>query len=315
MESPFRSEEAAFRFLLITIGAFALIVLASWISTALGFLTFLGLSAAAVAVYLRQRGPAPERTHVAPLETEGGRRVLVVANETVAGEELLSTISTLALSQQTHFRVVCPALNSRLRTFTSDEDPAREAAQQRLDDTLARLASVGIDAHGEVGDGDPLVAVDDAVRTFDPNEIVISTHPLGKSNWLERGVVESIRARYDVPVTHVVVDLGRGDSAASLLAGDGRDVVRDRLDLLIVELALERRHRAAAVRHLCDHLVFASASPASRFGPTLPDVPASASVWHEPQFVVKIVLPSVGFSAVTPVPATAPTYFAMSWTA
>ena len=217
MESPFRSEEAAFRFLLITIGAFALIVLASWISTALGFLTFLGLSAAAVAVYLRQRGPAPERTHVAPLETQGGRRVLVVANETVAGEELLSTISTLALSQQTQFLVVCPALNSRLRTFTSDEDPAREAAQQRLDDTLARLSSVGIDAHGEVGDGDPLVAVDDAVRTFDPNEIVISTHPLGKSNWLERGVVESIRARYDVPVTHVVVDLGRGDSAAAYL--------------------------------------------------------------------------------------------------
>jgi len=217
MESPFRTEEAAFRFLLITIGAFALIVLASWISTALGFLTFLGLSAAAVAVYLRQRGPAPERTHVAPLESAGGRRVLVVANETVAGEELLSTISTLALSQQTHFRVVCPALNSRLRTFTSDEDPAREAAQQRLDDTLARLASVGIDAHGEVGDGDPLVAVDDAMRTFDPNEIVISTHPLGKSNWLERGVVESIRARYDVPVTHVVVDLGRGNSAAAYL--------------------------------------------------------------------------------------------------
>src|SRR6476619_1073482 len=217
MESPFRSEEAAFRFLLITIGAFALIVLASWISTTLGFLTFLGLSAAAVAVYLRQRGPEPERTHVAPLETEGGRRVLVVANETVAGEELLSTISTLALSQETHFRVVCPALNSRLRTFTSDEDPAREAAQQRLDDTLARLASVGIDAHGEVGDGDPLVAVDDAVRTFDPNEIVISTHPLGKSNWLERGVVESMRARYDIPVTHVVVGLGRGDSAASYL--------------------------------------------------------------------------------------------------
>jgi GABA permease len=217
MESPFRSEEAAFRFLLITIGAFALIVLASWISTALGFLTFLGLSAAAVAVYLRQRGPAPERTHVAPLEARGGRRVLVVANETVAGEELLSTISTLALSQQTQFLVVCPALNSRLRTFTSDEDPAREAAQQRLDDTLARLSSVGIDAHGEVGDGDPLVAVDDAVRTFDPNEIVISTHPLGRSNWLERGVVESIRARYDVPVTHVVVDLGRGDSAVAYL--------------------------------------------------------------------------------------------------
>jgi GABA permease len=207
MESPFRSEAAAFRFLLITIGAFALIVIASSISTALGFLTFLALSAAAIAVYLRQRGPAPEREQVASLGSPDERRVLVVANETVRGEELLSTISTLALSERTQFLVVCPALNSRLKTFTSDEDPAREAAQARLDVTLARLSSVGIAARGEVGDGDPLVAVDDAVRTFGPNEIVISTHPPGKSNWLERGIVESVRARYDVPVTHVVVDL------------------------------------------------------------------------------------------------------------
>jgi GABA permease len=207
MESPFRSEAAAFRFLLITIGAFALIVIASSISTALGFLTFLGLSAAAIAVYLRQRGPAPEREQVTSLGGPDERRVLVVANETVRGEELLSTISTLALIEQTQFLVVCPALNSRLKTFTSDEDPAREAAQARLDVTLARLSSVGIAARGEVGDGDPLVAVDDAVRTFGPDEIVISTHPPGKSNWLERGIVESVRAKYDVPVTHVVVDL------------------------------------------------------------------------------------------------------------
>jgi GABA permease len=207
MESPFRSEAAAFQFLLITIGAFALIVLTSWASPLLGFITFLLLSAAAVAVYLRQRGPEPEARQVTPLGEPGGRRVLVVANETVKGEELLSTISTLALSQQTEFKVVCPALNSRLKTYTSDEDPAREAAQQRLDVTLARLASVGIEASGDVGDGDPLVAVDDAVRTFGPNEIVISTHPPGRSNWLEKGVVDAVRARYDVPVTHVVVDL------------------------------------------------------------------------------------------------------------
>jgi GABA permease len=207
VESPFRSEAAAFQFLLITIGAFALIVLTSWASPLLGFITFLLLSAAAVAVYLRQRGPEPEATKVTPLGGPDERRVLVVANETVGGEELLSTISTLALSQQTRFRVVCPALNSRLKTYTSDEDPAREAAQQRLDVTLARLASVGIEASGEVGDGDPLVALDDAVRTFGPNEIVISTHPPGRSNWLEKGVVDSVRSRYDIPVTHVVVDL------------------------------------------------------------------------------------------------------------
>jgi nucleotide-binding universal stress UspA family protein len=207
VESPFRSEAAAFRFLLITIGAFALIVLASWASPALGFLTFLGLSAAAVAVYLRQRGPAPEPTSVQRLGDPGERRILVVANETVAGEELLSVISTLALSRRSTFLVVSPALNSRLKTFTSDEDPARAAAQERLAETIARLASVGIDARGEVGDGDPLVAIDDAVRTFGPDEIVISTHPRGKSNWLERGVVDAVRSRYDVEVTHVIVDL------------------------------------------------------------------------------------------------------------
>jgi GABA permease len=215
MESPFRSEEAAFRFLLITIGAFALIVVASWISIALGFITFLGLSAAAVAVYLRQRGPAPEREHVEPLSASGERRVLVVANETVGGEELLSAISTLALSEQTQFLVVCPALNSRLKTYTSDEDPAREEAQKRLDETLARLTSVGISARGEVGDGDPLVAVGDAVRTFGPDEIVISTHPPGRSNWLERGIVETVRTHYDVPVTHVVVALPEPPAASS----------------------------------------------------------------------------------------------------
>jgi len=207
MESPFRSEAAAFRFLLITIGAFALIVVASAISTSLGIIVFLLLTAAAVGVYLRQRGPGPERAHVEHVGGPEERRVLVVANETVAGEELVSAISMLALTQTSSFLVVCPALNSRLRTWTSDEDPAREAAQGRLEATLERLSSVGIDARGEIGDSDPLIAVEEAVRTFRPDEIVISTHPPGRSNWLERGVVDGVRVRFDVPVTHVVVDL------------------------------------------------------------------------------------------------------------
>jgi GABA permease len=98
-------------------------------------------------------------------------------------------------------------LNSRLKTWTSDEDAAREAAQDRLDATLEHLESVGVAASGEVGDLDPLVAIEDAVRTFHPDEIVISTHPEGRSNWLERGVVAAARERFDVPVVHVVVDL------------------------------------------------------------------------------------------------------------
>jgi hypothetical protein len=209
VESPFRSEAAAFRFLLLTIGAFALIVGASWLNPWLGLVVFLGLSGATVWLYFRQRAPAlpPERLrHVgAPDE----RRVLVVANETVGGDELMRAIGEMALEGRTRFHVVCPALNSRLRTWTSDEDPARAAAQARLDQTLAHLSSVGIEARGEVGDVDPLVAVEDAVRTFHPDELVVSTHPEGRSNWLERGVVEALRQRYDVPLQHVVVDLER----------------------------------------------------------------------------------------------------------
>ncbi len=207
MESPFRSEAAAFRFLLITIGAFALIVGASWINPWLGFAVFLFLTGAAVWIYLRQRGERPPMQRVERVGPPDERRVLVVANETVGGEELMNAIGELALAGKTRFHVVCPALNSRIRTWTSDEDAARAAAQKRLEATLARLSSVGVEAEGEVGDLDPLVAMEDGVRTFHPDEIVISTHPVGRSHWLERGVVAAARERFDVNVTHVVVDL------------------------------------------------------------------------------------------------------------
>ena len=59
------------------------------------------------------------------------------------------------------------------------------------------MRAAGIDARGEVGDGDPLQAIEDALRTFAPDELVISTHPEGRSNWLERGVVERARERFD----------------------------------------------------------------------------------------------------------------------
>ncbi len=132
MESPFRSEEAAFRFLLLSIGAFALIVLASWLNPWLGLLVFLALSGAAVWAYTRQRAPSPPREQIEQLGSTDEKRVLVVANETVGGDELMQVIGELALTGRSLFYVVCPALNSRLRTWTSDEDPARAAAQKRV---------------------------------------------------------------------------------------------------------------------------------------------------------------------------------------
>jgi hypothetical protein len=136
----------------------------------------------------------------------GERRILVIANETVGGQTLRSTILEKSLDVR-EVLVVTPALNSPLRHWVSDDDAARAAAQERLDISLAQLAEAGVRARGEVGDGDPLQAMEDALRTFGADEIIISTHPEGRSNWLERGIVEKARERFAVPITHVVVDL------------------------------------------------------------------------------------------------------------
>jgi len=211
--NPFRSEAEAYRFLLLTVGYFALIVAAAAIATWLGVVVFAALTAAAVWLWARVRPDEPvQRTSVPRPGGEDERRILVIANETVGGEELLAILRRKAEGVQAHVLVVCPALNSQVRTWASDEDGARAAAHRRLDASLAQLERDGVQAEGAVGDGDPLQAIEDALRTFGADEIVISTHPEGRSQWLERNVVGAARDRFEVPITHVVVDL---DASAS----------------------------------------------------------------------------------------------------
>lgn len=205
MKNPLRDEASAFQVVLIVLGATALVVVAAWINTWLGVVVFLGLVGAAfwaIRGGIRQR---PSTAHV--VHEAGPRRILVVANETVGGDELRDLLGQKAGGMREDVLLVCPALNSKLKTWTSDEDGARAAAQSRLDRSLARLAELGIRARGEIGDGDPLQALEDALRVFPADEVVVSTHPPGRSNWLEQGVVEQARLRFDVPVTHVVVDI------------------------------------------------------------------------------------------------------------
>ena len=206
--NPFRSEAEAYRFLLFTVGYVALIVIAAAFATWLGVVVFIALTAAVVFLWARSRSSEPALKPAVPTRaTDDERRILVVANETVGGPELLSILRSKAEGVNERILVVSPALNSQVRMWTSDEDGARAAAQERLDTSLARLRQDGIQASGEVGDADPLQAIEDALRTFTPDEIVISTHPEGRSHWLERNVVGAARDRFDVPITHVVVDL------------------------------------------------------------------------------------------------------------
>jgi membrane protein implicated in regulation of membrane protease activity len=207
-QNPFRSEADAYRFLLLTIGYFALIVAASLINRWLGLAMFIALTALAVWRWAKSRSTEPpERVVVRRGLSEDERRILVIANETVGGEALRDVLRRKAENVREEILVVVPALNSPLRHWVSDDDGARAAAQERLAASLERLREEGIDARGEVGDGDPLQAMEDALRTFGAHEIVISTHPEGRSHWLERNVVSAARDRFDAPITHVVVDL------------------------------------------------------------------------------------------------------------
>lgn len=222
MRNPFKNEEAAFRFVLGTIAYFALIVIASLIATWLAVIVFVVLTGAALAMLRGGRKQSAPREHVEHVAVEDTWRVLVVANETLHGHRLREEILRMADGVAEDVLVVCPALNSKLRTWTSDEDGARDAAGVRLGAALETLQGAGIQARGEIGDGDPLQALEDALRSFSADAIIISTHPPGSSNWLERGVVEAARARFDVPVTHVVGDAtiedAPGDAAQPLPA-------------------------------------------------------------------------------------------------
>lgn len=142
-------------------------------------------------------------------------RVLVIANETVAGRKLLDTIKATA-ADGAEVKVVCPALSSRLKFMLSDVDGPRAEAQERLDRSLTMLDEAGVKATGEIGDGNPLRAFRDQAAIFEPDAVVVSTHPEGRSNWLESRVVDKIQAETDAPVTHVVVDIAAEEAERKL---------------------------------------------------------------------------------------------------
>jgi len=216
MRNPLRSEAEAFRFLMATIAGALVIAGAAYVNR------WLGVAAAVIAVggilwWLRDEpipGSADPPRKIAAETPPGTHRVLVVANETVGGQALLETLGRIA-QPGTELLVVAPALPSRVRHWASDVDGARADAERRLQETVSHLGSTGLTVRGEVGDDDPLLAIADALRTFGADEIVISTHPEGRSRWLEQDLVGKAAQRFALPITHVVVDLDAESSRAS----------------------------------------------------------------------------------------------------
>jgi hypothetical protein len=135
-------------------------------------------------------------------------RVLVVANETIGGRTLLEAIHRRHESDPDLSVGICvPRTNPRHGSIIY-EDAVFEAAQVRVDLARAFLREQeGIEAFGEVGDPDPYTAAMDAVREYEPDEVIVSTKPATISGWLRRDLVERIGDASGVPVEHVVVDI------------------------------------------------------------------------------------------------------------
>jgi hypothetical protein len=134
------------------------------------------------------------------------RRILVVANETVAGRPLIDAVRRHAEGDEVDVYVICPQ-NQPKHGYVIYDSMVREAAENRLKMTIALLREAGIEAHGEVMDPDPYSAVMDALGERDFDEIIVSTHPETRSGWLRQGLVDRLQRATRRPVEHVVVDL------------------------------------------------------------------------------------------------------------
>ena len=130
------------------------------------------------------------------------RSYLIVGNETLAGESLTQAINDRLADGPMRARVVVPLTRIGGR-LTWDEQESKVVAQTRLDEMLDRLKALGIEADGEVGDGDPILAVKDAMRGREIDEIILSTLPAGVSRWLGADVPGRLRDAVTVPVTVV----------------------------------------------------------------------------------------------------------------
>ena len=222
MRNPVRSETDAFHIAAGTAGVLgASVALGALTAPLVGVALFVGAVAGAFIWEIGttdpdRRRPLQEAAAAAPRPAEpGARRVLLVANRTLASDTLRAELARRA-QQGAELHVVVPILASRIHYVASDIDAELREARERLDDALAWARTESIEISGRVGDASSaLGAIEDELRLSGADEVIIFTLPRGKSNWLETGIVERLREDLDIPVTHEVVDLERERTIAA----------------------------------------------------------------------------------------------------
>jgi hypothetical protein len=131
------------------------------------------------------------------------RRVLVVANQTAGGDELLEAVTKRAADGPCHFTLLVPA-TPPAEHATWTEGDALAIARRRMSAGVDRLRDAGLDVEGMVGDASPVRAIDDVLIEHPQDEIILSTLPPGISRWLKKDLPHRVEQRFALPVTTVI---------------------------------------------------------------------------------------------------------------
>jgi hypothetical protein len=128
-------------------------------------------------------------------------RILVVANRTAESPELLEMLRQKGIEGNKYVLVV-PASGHGIEK-AADPDAAKAHSSEHMLKAVEKLRGEGFDVEGQVGDGDPLAAVQDAVNFGEFDEVVVSTLPVRASRWLKMDLPTRVERVTGLPVTHV----------------------------------------------------------------------------------------------------------------
>jgi hypothetical protein len=131
------------------------------------------------------------------------QRVLVVTTTAPGSEEELRGRIRRSAGEDTEILLVVPASKiSFLDWLTSAEDDARHEAEQRAEQVAGEMPAGDVETR--VGDVDPVIAIEDALRTFPADQVIVVTPPEEAGSWLEKGFPDAVSERLGLPVTHLV---------------------------------------------------------------------------------------------------------------
>ena len=185
------------------------------------------------------------------------KKILILANETIAGKRMLDAMLAHR-GEDVSFHIVVPKTRPKHGNVIYDE-AVRSSAQVRVDLARAFLRENGIKSSGEVGDPDPFLAATDAIAEHDIDEIIVSTLPAETSGWMKRDLPERLREETGLPVEHVTSDVvGEGLPFDVTLVAANVTVASDDLHSRLKQLAEESPHRFIVVvpqEHVAGHAV------------------------------------------------------------